>query len=115
MKSEEKRESGLRLQPEARLFEQAQGGCWDSLDLLMRRHEPLVRYAVRRQNLGDLPWEEAEQAGRIVLWKAILGFNAHRGATGFRATPTLRLCIRFGRTSRCIVLPTSERMPLESG
>jgi RNA polymerase sigma factor (sigma-70 family) len=79
MKSKQKRESGLGLQPEARLFEQAQKGCGDSLDLLMARHEPLVRYAVKRQNLGDLPWQEADQAGRIGLWKAILRFDAHRG------------------------------------
>ena len=79
MKSEQKRTSGLGGRPEARLFEQAQGGCRESLDLLMARHEPLVRYAVNRQNLGDLPWEEADQAGRIGLWQAILGFDAQRG------------------------------------
>lgn len=79
MKRAAGKESGLGVQPEARLFEQAQGGCKESLDLLMRRHEPLVRYAVKRQNLGDLPFEEADQAGRIGLWQAILGFEAQRG------------------------------------
>ncbi len=79
MKSEQKEKSGLGLPPEARLFEQAQAGCRESLDLLMARHEPLVRYAVNRQNLGDLPWQEADQAGRIGLWKAILRFDVHRG------------------------------------
>jgi RNA polymerase sigma factor (sigma-70 family) len=79
MKNEQKRETGLGLQPEARLFEQAQGGCRDSLDLLMARHEPLVWYATHRQNLGDLPMEEAVQAGRIGLWQAILGFDPQRG------------------------------------
>jgi RNA polymerase sigma factor (sigma-70 family) len=79
MKSEEKRESGLGLQPEARLFEQAQAGSRESLNQLMERHEPLVLYAVKRQNLGDLPIQEAVQAGRIGLWHAILGFDAHRG------------------------------------
>lgn len=79
MKREGKEESGLGQHPEARVYEQAQKGCGDSLDLLMRRHEPLVRYAVNRQNLGDLPFEEGVQAGRIGLWKAILGFDPHRG------------------------------------
>jgi RNA polymerase sigma factor (sigma-70 family) len=43
------------------------------------RHEPLVKYAVKRQNLGDLPFEEAVQAGRLGLWKAILRFDPHKG------------------------------------
>ena len=77
MKTKEK--SGLGMHPEARLFEQAQGGCLESLDLLLKRHEPLVRYAVHRQNLGDLAYEEADQAGRIGLWKAILGYDPHKG------------------------------------
>jgi RNA polymerase sigma factor (sigma-70 family) len=79
MKSEEKRESGLGQPPEARLFEQAQKGCEASLDLLLVRHEPLVIHATSRQNLGDLPFEEAVQAGRIGLWKAILGYDPQRG------------------------------------
>jgi RNA polymerase primary sigma factor len=36
-------------------------------------------YAASRQNLGDLPFEEAVQAGRIGLWKAILGYDPQRG------------------------------------
>jgi RNA polymerase sigma factor (sigma-70 family) len=79
MKREGKDESGLGAHPEARLYERAQKGCQDSLDLLLRRHEGLVVHAVNRQNLGDLPLEEADQAGRIGLWKAILGFDPHRG------------------------------------
>lgn len=79
MKREGKEESGLGMVPEARLFEQAQKGCMDSLDLLMARHEGLVYYAVNRQNLGDLPDEEAVQAGRIGLWRAIAGFDPQRG------------------------------------
>ena len=79
MKKENSKESGLGGQPEASVFEQAQGGCQDSLDLLMARHEPLVVYAASRQNLGDLPFEEAVQAGRMGLWKAILGFDPGQG------------------------------------
>ena len=79
MKSEQKGKSGLGRHPEARLFEQAQGGCQDSLDLLMAKHEPLVLYAVNRQNLGDLPIEEADQAGRIGLWQAIQKYDPATG------------------------------------
>lgn len=79
MKRAGKKKSGLGLPPEARVFEQAQKGCGDSLDLLMARHEGLVRYAVNRQNLGDLADEEAVQAGRIGLWRAIMGYDPQRG------------------------------------
>ncbi len=75
MKTAGKKKSGLGTPPEARLFEQAQGGCQDSLALLMDKHEPLVIYAVNRQNLGDLPIEEADQAGRIGLWQAIQKYD----------------------------------------
>jgi len=79
MKKRNKRGTGLGKQPEARLFEQAQEGCRDSLNLLMVRHEPLVRYAVKRQNLGDMAYEEADQAGMIGLWKAILRYDPNKG------------------------------------
>ena len=79
MKRERKEKTGLGKQPEARLYEQAQQGWGYSLDLLMSRHEPLVVHVVNRQNLGDLPYEEAVQVGRIGLWKAILGFDPYLG------------------------------------
>ena len=74
-----KRKTGLGGHPEARLYEQVKQGCGDSLGLLMARHEPLVLYAVKRQKLGDLPIEEAVQAGRIGLWGAIQGYDPHKG------------------------------------
>jgi RNA polymerase sigma factor (sigma-70 family) len=79
MKNDQKMKSGLGRHPEARLFEQAQRGCEDNLDLLMERHKPLVKYAAKRQNLGDLPYDEAVQAGRLGLWKAILRFDPNKG------------------------------------
>ena len=45
----------------------------------MVRHDGLVQAVVRRQALGDLPFTEAVQAGRIGLWRAILGFDTWRG------------------------------------
>ncbi len=79
MKTAGKKKSGLGRHPEARLYEQVQQGCGDSLDLLMARHEPLVLYAVKRQKLGDLPMEEAVQAGRMGLWGAIQGYDPQKG------------------------------------
>jgi RNA polymerase sigma factor (sigma-70 family) len=65
--------------PEATQFIQAQAGCAASLNQLMARHEGLVQAVVRQQVLGGLPFEEALQAGRIGLWRAILGFDPSRG------------------------------------
>jgi RNA polymerase sigma factor (sigma-70 family) len=64
---------------EATLFQQAQAGCPECLNLLMARHENLVHAVVRQQVLGDLPFAEALQAGRIGLWRAILGYDHQRG------------------------------------
>ena len=73
-------QSGLGVQPpEATRFIQAQAGCAESLNQLMARHDGLVQAVVRQQVLGELPFEEALQAGRIGLWRAILGFDPERG------------------------------------
>ena len=79
MKTQEKGKTDLGKTSEASLFEQVQKGCHESLNLLMARHEGLVVSAVNRQNLGDLPFEEAVQAGREGLWHAILRYDPHKG------------------------------------
>jgi len=63
---------------EAALFQRAQAGCPDSLNALMARHDGLVQAVVRQQVLGDLPFTEALQAGRIGLWRAVLGYGLER-------------------------------------
>lgn len=73
-----RRRKGGRSCP-VELYEQAQGGCARSLNRLMERHEGLVQAAVRRQVLGDLPFEEGLQAGRMGLWRAVLGYDVRRG------------------------------------
>jgi RNA polymerase sigma factor (sigma-70 family) len=60
-------------------FRQAQAGDRDSLSGLMVEHDGLVHAVVRRQVLGNLPFAEALQAGRIGLWRAILGYDPQRG------------------------------------
>jgi RNA polymerase sigma factor (sigma-70 family) len=69
----------LRCSPEAVQFEQAQAGCQVCLNQLMTRHKGLVLFVVRRQTLGQLPFAAALQAGRIGLWRAILGYDPQRG------------------------------------
>jgi len=64
---------------EATLYRTAQAGCPESLDRLLRQHEGLVRQIVARQQLCGLPFEEALQAGRIGLWRAIEGYDPQRG------------------------------------
>ena len=71
--------SGHSTVSEATLFQQARVGCPDSLNQLMARHDGLVQAVVRRQVLGDLPFVEALQAGRIGLWRAIQGYDPKRG------------------------------------
>jgi RNA polymerase sigma factor (sigma-70 family) len=73
------KKSGPGALPEATQFIQAQAGCAESLNQLMTRHDGLVQAVVRQQVLGELPFEEALQAGRIGLWRAILGFDPARG------------------------------------
>jgi RNA polymerase sigma factor (sigma-70 family) len=63
----------------AALFRQAQGGCRESLNQLMETHDGLVHAVVRRQVLGELPYADALQAGRIGLWGAIERFDPDRG------------------------------------
>lgn len=71
--------SSFSILAEVTLFRQAQVGCPHSLNSLMTRHDGLVHAVVRRQVLGDLPYTEALQAGRIGLWRAVLGFDFTRG------------------------------------
>jgi len=78
MNHENRATGGPSLPTGAALFRQAQGGCRDSLARLMAAHEGLVPAVVRKQVLGQLPFVEALQAGRIGLWRAILGFDPER-------------------------------------
>ena len=71
------------------LFRQAQAGCRDCLNELMEKHDGLVHAVVREQILGDLPYDEAIQAGRIGLWRAILGYDPDRGAFSTYAWPSI--------------------------
>jgi RNA polymerase sigma factor (sigma-70 family) len=47
----------------------------------MEQHDGLVHAFIQRQGGGDIPYEEALQAGRIGLWRAIQGYDPTRGTT----------------------------------
>jgi DNA-directed RNA polymerase sigma subunit (sigma70/sigma32) len=55
----------------------------------MEQHDGLVHAVVRKQILGDLPYDEAVQAGRIGLWRAVLGYDPGRGAFSTYAWPSI--------------------------
>lgn len=64
---------------EVNRFHQAQGGDAASLAWLMRQHDGLVHYIIRRQWHGSLTYAQVLQEGRIGLWRAILGFDPEQG------------------------------------
>ncbi len=51
----------------------------DTLAKQMAQHEDLVRWVVRRQRLGGLPFDDALHEGRIGLWRALLRYDPSRG------------------------------------
>ena len=81
MQANRKQQGGPEVESEATLFERAQMGCRQSLNLLMSRHEGLIHAVIQEQYLYGLPYEEALQAGRSALWRAILGYERQRGTT----------------------------------
>jgi len=96
---------------EATLFQQARAGCSVSLNALMERHDGLVQTVVRQQVLGDLPFAEALQAGRIGLWRAILGFDPSRGfAFSTYAWPSIQRRV-WRAVERHTRIHTSSEMP----
>ncbi len=76
---EEKKKGDFSPSAEIALYRMAQEGCPESLDRLLSQHEGLVRQIVAHQRLCGLAFEEALQAGRIGLWRAIEGYDPQRG------------------------------------
>jgi RNA polymerase sigma factor (sigma-70 family) len=48
-------------------------------DTLVRQHQNLVHWILRRQFRHDLPYEDLFQEGLIGLWQAVLHFDPQRG------------------------------------
>ena len=58
---------------------QAAAGRAGYVEQMLRRHDGLVHAVIRREGSGALTYQEALQAGRIGLWRAILGYDPRRG------------------------------------
>jgi RNA polymerase sigma factor (sigma-70 family) len=50
-----------------------------AVERAMEQHDGLVHAFIQRQGGGDISYEEALQAGRIGLWRAIQGYDPARG------------------------------------
>lgn len=72
---------------------QCTGKAWtaQAVQEAMEQHDGLVHAFIRRQGGGDIPYEEALQAGRIGLWRAIQGYDATRG-TSFSTYAWVAIC-----------------------
>jgi len=62
----------------------------------MEQHDGLVHAFIRRQGGGDIPYQEALQAGRIGLWHAIQGYDPRRG-TAFSTYAWVAICRQIHR------------------
>jgi RNA polymerase sigma factor (sigma-70 family) len=65
----------------------------------MAQHDGLVHAFIRRQGGGDIPYEEALQAGRIGLWHAIRGYDPRRGTT-FSTYAWVAICHQVHRRAK---------------
>ena len=65
----------------------------------MEQHDGLVHAFIRRQGGGDIPYEEALQAGRIGLWRAIQGYDPARG-TAFSTYAWVAICHQIHRRAK---------------
>lgn len=54
-------------------------GRADYVEQMLCRHDGLVHAVIRRQGSGALSYQEALQAGRIGLWRAIVRYDPRRG------------------------------------
>ena len=61
------------------VFGCAQAGCQVCQDRLVRQHERLVHFVLRRQVCDEMAYADLLQVGRIGLWRAVLHFDAERG------------------------------------
>ena len=93
--------------PDSNLFRQAQAGDAESVEQLMRIHEGLVHDIVHQQWGGGLSYEEATHAGRIGLWRAILGFDPGRG----RAFSTYASVAIARQVWRAVALAERDKRP----
>ena len=66
------------------------------VETAMACHEGLIHSFIRRQGGGKIPYEEALQAGRIGLWRAMQGYDPARG-TAFSTYAWVAICRQINR------------------
>jgi RNA polymerase sigma factor (sigma-70 family) len=62
-----------------------------SMEEAIEQHEGLIHAFIRRQGGGEISYEEALQAGRIGLWRAVRGYDPERG-TAFSTYAWVAIC-----------------------
>ena len=65
----------------------------------MEQHDGLVHAFIQRQGGGDIAYDEALQAGRIGLWRAIQGYDPARG-TSFSTYAWVAICRHIHRRAK---------------
>ncbi len=88
-----------------------------TVECSMEQHAGLVYAFVRRQGGGDIPYEEALQAGRIGLWRAIQGYDPAQGTT-FSTYAWVAICRHVHRRAKELSRDTRvevQDMPVAQG
>ena len=70
-----------------------------SMEQAMARHERLIHAFIYRQGGGAISYEEALQAGRIGLWRAILGYDPSKG-TRFSTYAWVAICRHVNQAAK---------------
>ena len=65
----------------------------------MEQHEGLIHAFIRRQGGGEISYEEALQAGRMGLWRALRGYDPARG-TAFSTYAWVVICRQIRQRER---------------
>jgi RNA polymerase sigma factor (sigma-70 family) len=84
----------------------------DSVGRALRDHEGLIHAVIRREGSGPLSYEEALQAGRIGLWRALLSYDPERG-TAFSTYAWVAIRRHIRRAAAKIVREAALRSLLE--
>jgi RNA polymerase sigma factor (sigma-70 family) len=71
-------------------------GTAQAVERAMEQHDGLVHAFIQRRGGGDISYEEALQAGRIGLWRAIQGYDPTRG-TAFSTYAWVAICRQVHR------------------
>ena len=74
----------------------------------MEQHERLIHAFIRRQGGGEISYEEALQAGRIGLWRAIRGYDAKRG-TAFSTYAWVAICRHINSRGKELLRERKDR------